>query len=140
VEELIRRALLLLLELPGAEPSYPKPISATNVKYIEFLEDNTHIIYPLLAIAVVALVSYAVIIAVRSTSMDLVLKAEIKRAVVQTMRREIHGVTVEMLSRLVGVPSFRLHKILEEMRKDGILEPRTDTHRITTWHLKGLLG
>jgi hypothetical protein len=132
----------LLFDLPGQEgpPPYVRPPSATRPRYIEFLEDNTHIIYPGIAIIVVTLIALAVIGAWRTEDMDGIQKAEVKREIVRALRQDIHGVTVERLSKTLGVPSLRLIRLLEEMATQGITECRTDTRRVTTWRLKGLVS
>lgn len=136
---LTTRVWLWLIEIPGEPPKYAKPPGATDVKYLEFLENNTHLIYPLLAIAVLVLIALGVLQAWRTEDMDGVKKAEVKREVIRELRREVHGLTVERLAKAVAVPPFKLLKILEEMAEDGITEQRTDTTRRTTWRLKGLL-
>jgi hypothetical protein len=130
-------AAFLLLDLPGDPPPYARPVGATQVKYIEFLENNTHIIYPLLAVVAVALIAFGVFSAWRTEDMDGLAKAELKREIVRELRREIWGMTAEALSKKVGIPRLKLLKILEEMQADNILEARTDTRRVTTWKMKG---
>ncbi len=122
----------------GSHSGDPKAVNAARVGYVEFLENNAHVIYPILAIAVLSLIAAATISSFRSQGIDSVVKAEVKRELVRTLRREIHGVTAEFLSKEVGVPPFRVLTILEELKKDGIVEQQTDTKRITTWYLKGL--
>ena len=117
---------------------YVRPSGATTAKYWEWLENNTHIIYPALTVTVLVLISLGVLQAWRSQDLDGVQKAELKRELVKELRREMHGCTVDMMSKVVGLPPFRLNKLLEEMQADGLLESRTDTRRITTWRLKGL--
>ncbi|MCC6334474.1 MAG: hypothetical protein IT380_10865 [Myxococcales bacterium] len=124
--------------MPGEPTPYAKPVGATKVKYIELLENNSHIIYPLLAVVVVALIAFGVISAWRSEDMSGLQKAELKREIIRELRREIWGMTADALSKNVGVPRFKLLKILEEMQADNILEARTDTQRVTTWKMKGL--
>ncbi|GMU62576.1 MAG: hypothetical protein AMXMBFR34_43390 [Myxococcaceae bacterium] len=128
----------LLIDMPGEPTPYAKPVGATKVKYIELLENNSHIIYPLLAVVVVALIAFGVISAWRSEDMSGLQKAELKREIIRELRREIWGMTADALSKNVGVPRFKLLKILEEMQADNILEARTDTQRVTTWKMKGL--
>jgi hypothetical protein len=130
----------LMIEIPGEPPKYAKPPNTTEPKYIEFLEDNAHIIYPALAIAVLVLIALGILQAWRTDDISGLQKAEIKRDIVRELRREMHGITVEHMAKLVAVPPFRLLKILEEMQTDGIAESRTDTQRTTTWRLKGLRG
>jgi hypothetical protein len=130
----------LLIDLPGEPPSYARPVSATRPRYIEFLEDNTQFIYPGIAVLVVTLIALGVISAWRTEDMDGIQKAEVKREIIGELRREIHGVTVDHLAKSLGVPSLKLIRLLDEMREQGITECRTDTRRVTTWRLKGLVS
>jgi len=127
-----------LIDLPGDPPHYTKPPGATDVRYIEILENNAHIIYPALAVLALVLIGLGILQAWRTEDMSGVQKAEIKRDVVRALRRQVHGMTVERLAKEVSVPPFKLLKILEEMAEGGITETRTDTSRLTTWRLKGL--
>lgn len=122
----------------GENAPYVRTQGATTAKYFEFLENNTHIIYPLLTVTVLVLIALGVLQAWRTQDLDGVQKAELKRELINQLRRDLHGTTVDAMSKVVGLPPFRLNKLLEEMQKDGILESRTDTRRITTWRLKGL--
>lgn len=131
-------AAALLIDMPGEPTPYAKPVGATKVKYIELLENNTHILYPLIAVVVVALIAFGVISAWRSEDMDGLQKAELKREIIRELRREIWGMTAESISKNVGIPRLKLVKILEEMQADNIVEARTDTRHVTTWKMKGL--
>jgi hypothetical protein len=124
------------IDLPGEPPDYVRPPSATTPRYIELLEGNTHLIYPALAVLVLVLIALGILQAWRSEDMDGVQKAELKRDVIRELRREVHGLSADALSKAVGVPSLKLLRVLEEMQKDNILESRTDTQRLTTWRMK----
>lgn len=136
----VRVILSQLPDLPGAEPSYVKPVGSGHVRYFEWLENNSHLIYPLLAVAVVALIAFGIIGAWRSEDIDGIQKAELKREVIRQLRREVYGLTAVRLATLLEVPGGKMLKLLEEMAEDNIVESRTDTSRVTTWRLKGLAG
>jgi hypothetical protein len=131
-------AAALLIDLPGDPPPYAKPVGATKVKYVELLEDNTHIVYPALAVLTLVLIALGAVSAWRSDDLDGLQKAELKRDIIRELRREVWGMTAERLSTNVGVPLLKVVKVLEEMQSDSILEARTDTRRVTTWRVKGL--
>ena len=127
------------MELPGEPAPYFKPTSSTEPRYVEFLEDNTHLIYPAIAFLVVTLIAVGVVSAWRSEDIDGIKKAELKRTLIRELRRELHGATAEQLAKAVKIPSLKVLKLLEEMQEQGITECRTDTRRLTTWRLKGLV-
>lgn len=130
------RALTLLIDLPGQAPDYVRPPGATTPRYIELLENNTHLVYPALAVLVLLLIALGILQAWRSDDMSGLQKADLKRDVIRELRREVHGMSADALSKAVGVPSLKLLRILEEMQNDKILESRTDTQRLTTWKMK----
>jgi hypothetical protein len=129
---------LLLQADPPEQPHYVQPLSATKPRYIEALEENTQLVYPAIAVLVLLLIALGVISAWRSEDVDGIQKAELKREIIRELRRELHGITVERLAKLVNSPNLKVAKLLEEMQVQGIAESRTDTRRVTTWRLKGL--
>ncbi len=132
------RAVLLLPDLPSDQPRYTKPVGSAEVKYFELLENNSHIIYPIIAVTVVALIAFGVIAAWRSEDVDGIAKAEMKREVIRQLRREVYGLTAVRLATILNVPGGKMLKLLEEMAEANIVESRTDTSRVTTWRMKGL--
>ena len=121
-----------------AQASYSKPPGATSPKYFEFLELNAHIIYPLLAVLVLALLIAGILQAWRTQDLDGLAKAELKREVILELRRVMGGATVEVISRKVGLEPFKLVKLLEEMQRDGIVACHTTSQRLTVWQLEGV--
>ncbi len=128
--------VLLFIDLPGQPPAYEKPQSATNVRYIEVLENNTHIIYPALALLAIIAIALGILQAFRADDMSGVDKAEVKREIIRELRRQIMGLSVESLSRATALPKLKVIKILEEMKDENIVDCRTDTARNTTWRIK----
>ena len=121
-----------------AQAQYTKPPGATSPKYFEFLELNAHIIYPLLAVLVLALLIAGILQAWRTQDLDGLAKAELKREVILELRRVMGGATVEVISKAVGLEPFKLVKLLEEMQKDGIVGSHTTSQRLTVWQLEGV--
>ncbi|MFO0594527.1 MAG: hypothetical protein U0228_04465 [Myxococcaceae bacterium] len=135
---LLARLLLGLLDTPAEPHGYVKPVGSAKVRYFEDLENNTHIIYPIIAVVVVALIAFAIISAWRSEDIDGLKKAELKREIIRELRREVYGMTADRLAKAINVPGGRMLKLLEEMADANIVESRTDTSRVTTWRMKGL--
>ena len=129
---------LLRVLLTQAPESYTKPSGALDPKYFELLEQNTHIVYPALAILVLVLLVAGILQAWRTQDLDGLQKAELKREVILVLRRETHGVEAELLGKEVGMAVLRLVKILEELQTDGIVVSVTNTQRKTFWSLKGV--
>lgn len=106
--------------------------------YIDILERNSHIIYPLLAIGVVGLLVAGILQAWRSQDLDGLAKVELKREIILELRKQMGGVSAEMLARAVNLEPLKTVKLLEEMQRDGILASHTNSARLTLWRLKGV--
>lgn len=133
--------LLLLLQLSDYSQPKPPPVrseGATSVKYIELLENNANVIYPLLAVLVLVLLVVGILQAWRSHDFDGVQKAELKRSILLELRKDIFGCTADQLAKRVGLERHRLLKLLEALQQEGILTSHTNTERRTVWQLKGV--
>jgi hypothetical protein len=130
---------IALTQIPGTLSSDGRPASSTAPPYFEFLEENAHVIYPVIAIVVLGLIAAGLVSAWRTHDSDGILKAELKRALIHQLRREVHGATAEQLAKTLGLPSLKTLKLLEELQAEKLAECRTDTRRITTWRLRGLV-
>lgn len=120
--------------------THQKHVGATSPPYIELLEQNSHIIYPALAILVLVLIVAGILQAWKTQDLDGLQKAELKKEIVVHLRQEVGGAPAEQLARRVGVAPIKLMKVLEEMQKDNILSSHTNTDRLTIWRLKGVGG
>lgn len=131
-------ALLFLAQIQVPEEARPAP--AGSPSYIEFLEENSHIIYPVLAVLVLALIVIGVLQAWRAQDLDGLTKAELKQEIIVQLRKQLGGASADALSRAVGLEPFKLVKLLEEMQRDGQLASHTNTQRLTVWQVKGMRG
>lgn len=116
---------------------YNRPESATSPAYFEWLEKNSHIIYPALAILVLTLLVGGILQAWRTQDLDGLQKAELKREIVQQLRIETHGSPAEHIARKVGLEPIKLMKLLEEMQRDGLISSYVNTQRLTIWTMRG---
>ncbi len=135
--------LLAFIDIPGLNdgpPPYVKPTGSTQTRYLDVLENNTQVIYPLIAVVVVALIAYGIIAAWRTDDLDGVEKAELKREIIRLLRRDVYGLTADHIAKILKVPGGRLLTLLEEMSEANLVESRTDSSRVTTWRMKGLTG
>ncbi len=105
---------------------------------IEFLERNAHVIYPLLAVAVLALLVFGIFRAWRSSDIDVETKKRMKQAILTVMRANVHGVTADDLAKGIELDHFKTLRLLEEMQRDGIVVSHTTTKRLTMWRLRGI--
>ncbi len=134
--------LALVVELPylpGEPQRYVKPVSSTQVKYLEYLENHSHVIYPMVAVIVIALVALGIILSLRTDEMEGVQKAELKREIIRKLRGEVYGMTTQKIAEAIGLPVKKTLKLLEEMATDGTMELNSDK-ATPVWRVKGLLS
>ena len=105
--------------------------------YLEWLERNSHIVYPALAVLVVLLLVLGILEAWRSQDLDGLQKVELKREIILELRRQAGGASAETLAKAIGLESFKTVKLLEELQRDGIVVSHTNTARLTLWRIKG---
>ncbi len=127
--------LFFLIEIPGEPPPYVKPQSATNVRYIELLENNTQIIYPALALLAMVAIVLGILQSLRSDEMPIELRTEVKREIIRELRKHLLGLSVEALSKAVLLPPKKVKIVLEEMKTENIIELRSDKKK-PTWRMK----
>ncbi|MBL8956363.1 MAG: hypothetical protein JNK82_36655 [Myxococcaceae bacterium] len=142
---LVQRLLILaLVELPnipgmpGYRPNPVRPNDAVNPAYIEVLERNTHIVYPVLAVLVLVVLVAGILQAWKTQDLDGLQRAEFKREIILELRRDTLGYSVEVLARKVKLEPLKLVRLLEEMQSEGMVMSVTNSQRMTTWRLKGV--
>ncbi len=111
---------------------------APLLRYLEPLERNAQIIYPLLVLGVLALLVIGILQAWSSNDLDGLQKAELKREIILQLRRQVGGMSAESISKAIGLEPFKPVKLLEEMQRDGLVGSHTNTDRLTVWQLRGL--
>lgn len=85
---------------------------------LSWMEQNTHILYPVFAIGTVALLVLGIFLSWRSDEISGVLKVEYKREILTILRREPGGVSVAHLSKELKLGLHKTAKIVEEMVTD----------------------
>jgi hypothetical protein len=113
---------------------------AAQPTYLELLEDHTDVFYPAIAVLVLTLIALGVLAAWRSGDVDVIEKAELKRALLGELRKDPFGATAEQLAQRLAEARLKVARALEELEQQGLAESVTDTRRLTTWRLKGLTG
>ncbi|MCE9669422.1 hypothetical protein LY474_16550 [Myxococcus stipitatus] len=127
--------------LPGllaqAAPDYTKPVSSLSPKYFELLEQNSHIIYPLVAILTLVLIAAGILQAWRTQDLDGLQKNEFKKAIVNELRSNIAGLPGDVLAKAVGLDRLKTNRLLEQMQQDGMIVSHTNSQRLTVWRIRG---
>lgn len=118
-------------------PDYTRPVSSMSPKYFEVLEQNSHIIYPLVAILTLVLIAAGVLQAWRTQDLDGLQKNEFKKAIVNELRRNITGLPGDVLAKAVGLDRLKTNRLLEQMQQDGMVVSHTNSQRLTVWRIRG---
>lgn len=120
-----------------AQADYTKPVSSMSPKYIELLEQNSHIIYPVLAVLTLVIIAAGVLQAWRTQDLDGLQKNEFKRAIVNELRRNISGMPGDQLAKSVGLDRLKTNRLLEQMQQEGLVVSHTNSQRLTVWRVRG---
>ena len=126
--------------MPGGEdntPKYVKPTSSMAPKYLEMLEQNSHIIYPSLGILTLLLVVVGIFQAWKSQDMDGLTKNEFKRAIVNELRRNLAGLPGEVIARAVGLDRLKTVRLLEQMQQEGMVASYMSSNQMMLWRVRG---
>ncbi|QRK13430.1 hypothetical protein JQX13_02490 [Archangium violaceum] len=132
--------MLAQLPIPGLRRELEKPASSVDPNYFELLERNSHIVYPVLGLMVLALVTVAILQATKAQDMDGAVKAEFKKLIVDELRRYPAGLETPDLAAATGLDRSKLVRLLDQMQQDGVLVSHTTTQRQTVWRVKGIGG
>ncbi|AKQ68738.1 hypothetical protein A176_005650 [Myxococcus hansupus] len=127
----------LPLLLAQAPDDYAKPVSSLSPKYFELLEQNSHIIYPAIAILTLVLIAAGILQAWRTQDLDGLQKNEFKRAIVNELRRNISGMPGDLLAKSVGLDRLKTNRLLEQMQNEGLVVSHTNSQRLTVWRVRG---
>lgn len=129
--------LLMSGLLAQAVPDPEKPVSSLSPKYFEVLEQNSHIIYPVVAVLTLVLIAAGILQAWRTQDLDGLQKNEFKRAIVNELRRNISGMPGDNLAKAVGLDRLKTNRLLEQMQQEGLVVSHTNSQRLTVWRVRG---
>jgi hypothetical protein len=125
--------------MPGQDdsPKYVKPASSMAPKYFDMLEQNSHIVYPVLAGLTLLLVVVGIFQAWKSQDMDGLTKNEFKRQIVNELRRNLSGLPGDMIARAIGLDRLKTVRLLEQMQQEGILNSYMSSSQMMMWRVRG---
>jgi hypothetical protein len=143
---LILSLLLHLVQIDGLpegmpghddQPKYVKPASSMAPKYFDLLEQNSHVIYPALAILTLVLVMIGILQAWKSQDMDGLTKNQFKRAIINELRSNLSGLPGDVLARAIGLDRLKTMKLLEQMQQEGMINSYMSSNRMMMWRVRG---
>lgn len=105
---------------------------------LEFLERNSRVLYPALALLAVGLLVLGILVAWRTEEVSGIAKVELKREIINSMRLNLDGVTVADLAKPLKLKPILISKVIEEMHADGIVVSHTNARGVTLWRLRGI--
>lgn len=146
VLQLLLTLLIHLMQINGLpegmssqdnSPKYVKPTSSMAPKYIDMLEQNSHIVYPSLAILTLLLVVIGIFQAWKSQDMDGLTKNEFKRSIINELRRNLAGLPGEVIAQAIGLDRHKTVRLLEQMQQDGMINSYTSSNQMIMWRVRG---
>ncbi|WP_224242032.1 hypothetical protein [Hyalangium gracile] len=126
--------------MPGHDdtPKYVKPASSMAPKYFDLLEQNSHIVYPGLAVITLLILVAGIFQAWKSQDMDGLSKNEFKRAIVNELRRNISGLPGDMIARAIGLDRLKTVRLLEQMQQEGMVNSYMSSNQMMMWRVRGV--
>lgn len=125
--------------MPGQDdtPKYVKPASSMAPKYFDLLEQNSHIVYPGLAVLTLLILVAGIFQAWKSQDMDGLSKNEFKRAIVNELRRNLSGLPGDMIARAIGLDRLKTVRLLEQMQQEGMVNSYMSSNQMMMWRVRG---
>ena len=116
----------------------PHPAAADEGhKLWYWIEDNLEIVFPLVGIAVILLVAWAVRRGMVAQSDEVAVRARQKDDIVRLMRAKLL-VNAELVAHELGFDRFHAATLLEELTREGVLVQARVAGGIASYRLKGL--
>jgi hypothetical protein len=113
------------------EPEWFTPLMEINDRYGKIL-------WPALGLGVVAFVAWGIVGAVTHKAITGEDKARCKKELLGELRRQLNGLTLEQVAKLINHDRKLTLVLVEEMVSDGMLSEHVNTKGATLYRLKGL--
>ena len=117
------------------KPHPPPEDQWQNVWY--FIEDHGDILFPLIGIAVIALIVLGIRKGMKSNVASLQEKQERKDSIVRMMRQKLL-VSAEAVANELEIDHFHASALLDELVKEGKLVEQKSAGGVANYRLKGL--
>jgi hypothetical protein len=127
---------LILLATNYAEGNYQEPDWFQPL--MQFNDRFGVIIWPALGLAVVGFIAWGTINTLTHRSIPPEEKVRCKKEIVTELRRQLNGMSIEQVARLIKHDSKLTHTLLVEMTRDGMLKEVLNTKGATIYRLKGV--
>lgn len=126
----------LIAFAPRTRKPHPAPEDEWQ-KVWYFVEDHGDVLFPLIAVAVIALIVVGIRRGMSSNVANLQKKQDQKDAIVRMMRQKLL-VSAEAISNELKIDHFHASALLEDLVKEGKLIEQKSTSGVANYRLKGL--
>ncbi len=94
-------------------------LQAQEPSLLDLAEEYIVVLAPLLILAVVAIVGYAIFAATRTEVIQGAAKTECKGEIMVSMRKHIAGLTVQEIAQMLKITEGQAQYVLDEMKADN---------------------
>ena len=127
----------LLALAPRRVPKPHTPNESETQKLWYFVEDHGDVVFPILALVVVALIVFGIRRGMKSNVADLQQKQDQKDAIVRMMRAKLL-VSPDAVAGELSIDRFVASALLEELVREGKLVEQRIAGGVANYRLKGL--
>jgi hypothetical protein len=117
------------------KPHAPADDSAHELWY--WIDDHGDVVFPLIGLAIVALVIFGIRRGMTSNTAELRIRQERKDAIVRLMRAKLL-VSAEAVAGELGIDHFSASVLLDDLVKEGKLVQQKASGGVANYRLKGL--
>jgi hypothetical protein len=127
---------LALLRPPRGRKQHPAPENEAHQLWY-WLDDHGDIAFPLIGLAIIALLAFGIRRGMASNNDDLRRRQDEKDAIVRMMREKLL-VSPDAIASELEVDRFRAAALLEELEREGKLVQQRVSGGVANYRLKGL--
>ena len=113
------------------EPEWFAPLMAIHDRY-------GFILWPVLGLSVVGMIAWGVLNSMRHKAIPGEERFRCKKEIVGELRRQLNGMTLEQVARMINHDREASLELLTEMLKDNMIATYMNTKGATVYRLKGI--
>jgi hypothetical protein len=91
----------------------------------EWIEQNASIVYPAVALGIIALIIGGLFASWRGEDLDAAQKIELKSKIIQLVRRRVSGVSADMVAAELQLDLHVAAKLLQDLEEEGLVSSTT---------------
>ena len=106
------------------------PLLLADSSRLDFIEQNSRILLPLLALLMIVLLAAGVVHAWKTPEIAGAEKARLKGEIIRTLRSHIGWMTAQEAAERLDIETHTVASLMDEMKRDGVLVSGTIESRI----------